>query len=57
MMDIINSKKKLYFDPYNKWINPNETLNKDVMRAIWNFKIVKQNNLWKVQSFYRIDIK
>jgi hypothetical protein len=33
MLDI-DSKKKLYFDPYNEWLNPNETLNRDIMRAI-----------------------
>lgn len=35
--------KRLLFDPHNEWINPAETLNRDIMRAIWDYKIVKQN--------------
>lgn len=50
MLDI-NSAKKLYFDPYNEWINPWETLNKDIMRALWDFKIVQQNAIWKPDAF------
>jgi hypothetical protein len=50
MIDIV-SKKKLYFDPYNEWINPWETLNKDIVRAIWDFKVVKQNPTWKPNAF------
>lgn len=53
----VNSDRKYYFDPYNEWINPNETLNKDIMRVLWDFKIVKLDNLWKVQSLFKLDIK
>lgn len=53
----INSKKRLSFDPYNEWINPNETINKDIIRALPDYKIVKQNNKWEVSSFFKTDIE
>jgi hypothetical protein len=49
MFEIWN--KKLFFDPYNEWLNPNETLNKDIMRAIWDYKIVRQNSFYKPTQF------
>ncbi len=53
----INSKKRLSFDPYNEWINPNETMNKDIIRALPDYKIIKQNNKWEVSSFFKTDIE
>lgn len=49
VMDINSPQrnKKLYFDPHHEWINPNTTLNKDIMRAIWDFKIVKGEKYFK----------
>ena len=51
------SQRKLYFDPYNEWLNPNETLNKDIMRAMADFKIVKQDKLGVPQTLYKFDIQ
>ena len=48
--------KKLLFDPHNEWVNPAETLNKDIMRAIWDFKIVRQNISWR-PTVFRLDIQ
>jgi len=56
MLDI-DSKKKLYFDPYNEWLNPNETLNRDIMRAIWDYKIVKQESWWKPLNAFITNIE
>lgn len=49
VMDITDPKrtKKLYFDPSHEWLNPNTTLNKDIMRSIWDFKIVKWDKYFK----------
>jgi len=51
------SQRKLYFDPYNEWLNPDETLNKDIMRAMADFKIVKQDRLGVPQALYKFDIQ
>lgn len=48
--------KRLLFDPHNEWTNPAETLNKDIMRAIWDFKIVRQNPPWR-PTVFRLDIE
>lgn len=49
VMDIssFQRNKKLYFDPNHEWMNPNTTLNKDIMRSIWDFKIVKWDKYFK----------
>lgn len=49
--------KELFFDPYKKWLNPDDTLWKDLFSSIWKFKIVKQNRYWKPLTYFRFDIK
>ena len=49
--------KELFFDPYKKWINVDETLWKDFFSATWKFKIVKQDRYWKPLCYFRFDIK
>lgn len=53
----INSKQSLHFDPHHEWINPGETLNKDIMRAAGKFKLVKQSPEWKPQYAFVTDIQ
>ncbi len=48
--------KRLLFDPHNEWINPAETLNMDIMRAIWDYKIVKQNPPGR-PTVFKLDIQ
>lgn len=49
--------KKFYFDPYNEWLNPEETLSKDTMRWTWKYKITKQDENWKINYKFLLDIK
>jgi len=49
--------KKLYFDPYNTWKNPWETLSRDFLSSTWDFKIVKQDKNWKNISYLKIDLQ
>lgn len=49
--------KELFFDPYKKWLNVEETLWKDFFSATWKFKIVKQDRYWKPLCYFRFDIK
>lgn len=49
--------KELFFDPYKKWLNTDETLWKDFLSATWKFKIVKQDRYWKPLCYFRFDIK
>jgi hypothetical protein len=49
--------KELFFDPYNIWLNVDETLWKDLFSSIWNFKIIKQDKYWKPLCYFRFDIK
>ncbi len=51
----INSKE-LFFDPYHKWNNPNQTLSRDLLSCLWSFKIVKQDSKWYPLCYMRVDI-
>jgi len=49
-------KQELHFDPHHEWINPGDTLNKDIMRAAGKFKLMKQNPDGKPQFVFITDI-
>ncbi|MCH2188768.1 hypothetical protein MK079_02995 [Candidatus Gracilibacteria bacterium] len=53
----INSRQSLHFDPHHEWVNPRETLNKDIMRATGKFKLVRQNPDGKPQYAFVTDIQ
>lgn len=52
----INSKQSLHFDPHHEWINPGDTLNKDIIRSAGKFKLVKQSPDGKPQFAFVTDI-
>ena len=49
--------KKLPFDPTRELTNPHETISKDVMRGLSDFKIVKQSPEWSPLAVLKVDIK
>jgi hypothetical protein len=37
-------KKEMPFNPDQEWINPEQTLNTEILRVFTDFKIAKQDN-------------
>lgn len=49
-------EKKFYFDPYSERINPEDSLNKNILRGLWKFKITKQDEKWKISNKILVDL-
>ena len=45
------------FDPLNEWLNPDQTIQRDIHRGLGEIKITKQDEAGRIHGFFRVDIQ